>query len=384
MIPPRLPPPERKKLPLWDIIATAVVVFVCAVVVRNILINMSLSGISPGFGFLWQNAGFDVSEALIPYSAEAAYGRVIIVGLLNTLLLAAVSLVMATLCGLLIGLTAVGPSPVGRAAAHGYVEMFRNLPKLLILLVLFVAAVNGLPHVRSAVGFGGFYLSNRALYIPAPIMTPQLWLVATAQAFAIIVALRLQHRLKRQRITTGKAMPYAPVVPIVIGTLPVFLAWVLGVELLWSIPELKGFDFNGGLRLSLQFTVIALALALYHGAQIGEVIRGGIEAIPKGQSEAAAALGLSPRQAMRFILLPQVIRIILPSMNNQYVNLIKNTSVAIAVGYSDLMSVANTVINQSFRPLEMMLITMGLYLVICLGVTTALNRLNARLRLVQR
>ncbi len=383
MIPPRLPPPDRKILPVWDIFATAVVVLLIAFAVNNVITNMSLAGATPGFGFLWQNAGFDVSEALIPYSPENGYYRVIIVGLLNTLLLAVVSLVLATALGLLIGLMAVGPSPIGRIAASGYVEVFRNLPKLLILLILFVTAVNELPHVRSAVGFGGFYLSNRSLYFPTLVFTPQIWGVLASMGGAILLALLMQSRLKQHRIKTGKALPMlGACVPCVL-LLPVLGAWVLDVQWVWSLPEFAGFDYKGGLRLSLQFIVIALTLGLYHGAQIGEVIRGGIEAVPSGQGEAAQALGLSRGQALRLIILPQVVRIILPSMSNQYVNLIKNTSVAIAVGYADLMSVAGTIINQSFRPLEMMLITMGMYLVICLSVTMMLNRMNERLRLAQ-
>ena len=162
--------------------------------------------------------------------------------------------------------------------------------------------------------------------------------------------------------------------------LPALAALAFDVPLALSRPELRGFDFSGGGRLSLQFVVVAVTLGLYHGAQIGEVVRGGIAAVPKGQIEAAAALGLDRRRAMRLVVLPQVLRIVIPPLGNQYVNLVKNTSIAIAVGYSDLMSVTGTTINQTFRPLEMMLLTMALYLALCLGLTTALNRWNRSLR----
>ncbi|MBE3640575.1 ABC transporter permease subunit, partial [Mangrovicoccus algicola] len=182
------------------------------------------------------------------------------------------------------------------------------------------------------------------------------------------------------RDRTGRAQPVAAAVAEALAGLALLALWLDPVPLAWSVPRLEGFDFTGGGRVSLQFAVIAVTLMLYHGAQIGEVLRGGILSVPPGQREAAQALGLSPRQATRLVVLPQVLRLIGPPMNNQYVNLIKNTSVAIAVGYSDLMSVSGTIINQTFRPLEMMLLTMAVYLAICLAVTTQLNRLGDRLR----
>ena len=179
---------------------------------------------------------------------------------------------------------------------------------------------------------------------------------------------------------TGQQRPVLAVVALCLLGPPVLALFFFDVPLPPSVPVLRGFDFQGGVRLSLQFLVVAVTLGLYHGAQIAEVIRGGIEAVPKGQTEAAAALGLKRRQIMRLLVLPQVLRIVLPPLGNQYVNLVKNTSIAIAVGYSDLMSVTGTIINQTFRPMEMMLITMTLYLGLCLGLTALLNHLNERLR----
>lgn len=384
MIPARLPPPAPRKFPVWDVFAALCVLAVIAVAAMNVVANMRLAGAAPGFGFLFQSAGFDVSETLIPYGPDDAYMQIVIVGVLNTLLLATVSLILSTLVGLLVGLMAVGPSPVGRAAAQAYVELFRNLPKILILLVLFVVSVNGLPHVREAIGFGGFYLSNRSAYFPSLVMTPGVWAVIAAFGLGVVLTFVARRILTEKREREGQALALIWIaLPLLVG-LPALVALLFGVQFNWSVPELKGFDYKGGVRISVQFLVIAVTLALYHGAQIGEVIRGGIEAVPAGQSEAAAALGLNRAKTLRLIILPQVVRIIIPSMNNQYVNLIKNTSVAIAVGYSDLMSVTGTIINQTFRPLEMMILTMAIYLVICLSVTTLLNRLNDRLRVVER
>ena len=351
-----------------------------ALLVRNILLNMEQAGLQPGFAFLLTQAGFDVSESLIPYSPDDSYARVVLTGLLNTIVLAAVSLVLATALGVIGGLLSVGPSPVSRLLAIGYVELFRNLPKLLVLLIFFVVAVNSLPPVRQAIGLGPIWISNRALYLPALAWDPRMWALIVSMVGGIVTALLFRSWATARFVRTGQALPILPILLALTFGLPLLTIVALDVPLTPIVPELQGFDFEGGIRVSLQFTVMAAMLGLYHGAQITEVVRGGIQSVSKGQFEAAKSLGLDRRQTMRLIVLPQVLRIVIPPMNNQYVNLIKNTSVGIAVGYSDLMSVVGTVINQTFRPLEMMLVTMGLYLVLCLAVTSTLNRLNAALR----
>ena len=378
--PPSAPPPTRRRFPFWDVATVALLICLAALFVRNVLLNMEAAGLQPGFGFLLDQAGFDVSESLIPYSPEDSYSRVILTGLINTIVLAGVSLFLATVLGVAGGLLSVGPSPLGRLLAAGYVELFRNLPKLLVLLVFFVVAVNGLPPVRHALGLGPIQISNRALYLPALQWDPRLWAPILAVPVAALVSVWWRRRAMARFARTGQLAPIAPVALGVLAGLPVLAILLFDVPIIPSIPELRGFDFSGGVRLSLQFAVMAAMLGLYHGAQITEVVRGGIRSVPTGQFEAAAALGLDRRRTMSLVVLPQVLRIVIPPMNNQYVNLIKNTSVGIAVGYSDLMSVVGTVINQTFRPLEMMLVTMGLYLALCLAVTSLLNRWNAALR----
>ncbi|WP_421723604.1 ABC transporter permease subunit [Bauldia sp.] len=321
-----------------------------------------------------------MSESLIPYSPEDSYARVILTGLINTIVLAAVSLLLATLLGVIGGLLSVGPSPAGRVLATSYVELFRNLPKILVLLVFFVVAVNGLPPVRESISLGPVQISNRALYLPALEWDPLLWAPILAIALAAVLALAWRRWATGHFARTGQLVPIAPIALGLLIGLPWFAVMLFQVPVIPSLPELRGFDFTGGLRLSLQFVVMAAMLGLYHGAQITEVVRGGIQSVPSGQFEAASALGINRRRTMRLVVLPQVLRIVIPPINNQYVNLIKNTSIGIAVGYSDLMSVVGTIINQTFRPLEMMLVTMGLYLALCLAVTSLLNRWNAVLR----
>ncbi len=380
MIPPRPAPPVPRRLPIGDVATVAAVLVFAVLLVRNILLNMEAAGLQPGFGFLFDEAGFDVSEALIPYAPDDSYARVVLTGLINTVVLAAVGLVLATGLGVLGGLLSVGPSPAGRWLASGYVELLRNLPKILVLLIFFVVAVNGLPPVREAISLGPVQISKRALYFPALEWTPRLWAPVLSFPLAVALAIGLRRWALVRFAHTGR-LPRTGLGTLgLLAGLPLAAVWLVDVPLVPSMPELRGFDFEGGLRLSLQFVVMAAMLGLYHGAQITEVVRGGIQSVPPGQVEAASSLGLDRRLTMRLVVLPQVLRIVIPPMNNQYVNLVKNTSVGIAVGYSDLMSVVGTVINQTFRPLEMMLVTMGLYLILCLAVTSLLNHWNAVLR----
>ncbi|MEO1199263.1 MAG: ABC transporter permease subunit [Pseudomonadota bacterium] len=365
---------------IWDAVAVVILFGLAVLLVRNVLLNMQDAGLEPGFGFLLGQAGFDVSESLIPYSPDDSYARVVLTGLINTIVLAGVSLVLATVLGVVGGLVSVGPSPAGRMLASGYVELFRNLPKILVLLIFFVVAVNGLPPVREAISLGPVHISNRALYLPTLEWDRLLWAPILSVLLAAAIAIGWRRWVLVRFARTGQLGPIAPVTVGVLIGLPLLAVVVSDVPIIPSTPELQGFDFQGGVRVSLQFAVMAAMLGLYHGAQITEVVRGGIQSVPRGQFEAASALGLDRRRTMRLVVLPQVLRIVIPPMNNQYVNLIKNTSVGIAVGYSDLMSVVGTVINQTFRPLEMMLVTMGLYLLLCVAVTSLLNQWNATLR----
>jgi len=377
MIPPSAPPPKKSQIRVADLVIVAVIAFLLAAMLWNVQSNMTSAGIRPGFGFLNQGAGFDLSEALVAYEPSDSYASAILAGVLNTLFLSVVCLVLSTLIGVVFGLISVGPSPIGRLLAHGYVEVFRNLPKLLVLLVLYVLAVNGLPQVRDAFSIGPFHLSNRAFNVPVLVWDVRMWIPVFILCGGVVC-----WRLWRRRASDNRAaiaQQGTGLIFIATLALAVLSIFVLDVPVAISVPELKGFDFRGGVRFSMQFAVIALTLGIYHGAQIAEVVRGGLSAIPKGQPEAALSLGMSRWQTTCLITLPQVIRIVIPPMSNQYVNLIKNTSISIAVGYSDLMSVSGTIINQTFRPLEMMIVTMGVYLSICVFVTTLLNEFHRRL-----
>ncbi|MGQ3215728.1 amino acid ABC transporter permease [Shinella sp.] len=374
------PPKTGPAVSLADIGICLAILVAFALVAFNVHSNMTTAGIQPGFGFLAQQAGFDLSETLIPYGANDSYLRAILAGLANTIAVACASLVIACIAGLLLGLLSVSAAPLARLFALAYVELFRNLPKILVLLVIFVAAVNGLPAIRQALVLGPFTISNRAIYLPSLSDDPRntIWLLVSLVLVPALIWFWAR-RATRHQTLTGKRVPVLPVALALCITVPAVLAIVLAAPLGLSWPVLEGFSVEGGVALSIQFCTVAVTLGLYHGAQIAEVLRGGIEAVPKGQIEAAAALGLRNGQTTRLVVVPQVLRTVVPPLNNQFANLLKNTSISIAVGYSDLMSVAGTAINQTFRPLETMLITMSIYLLLCLALTGALNQWSARI-----
>ncbi len=282
-----------------------------------------MSDISLNFGFLLQPAGFDIGDALIAYQASDSYLRAFAVGLINTLVMALSAGVGAMLLGLLAGVGLVVGNRISRSALQAFVELMRNLPKLLLLLTIYIVMVNTLPVVAEALHpLPGVYLSNRGLAFPG------------------------------FDFSSGE----------------------------FSVPQLERFSFQGGWELQTQFVALWLTLMIYHGAQIAEIVRGGLQAIPKGQWEAATALGLSMPQRLRLVVLPQVIQQIIPSLISQFINLLKNTSIGLAVGFTDLMAVASTTINQAFKPVEVMLVIMLVYLGIGVLLASALNGLNQHAR----
>ena len=352
-------------------------------IVQNIRDNLADVGIRLSFGFLSGEAGFDVNESLIAYSASDSYARVLLVGFLNTLELSFVCILGSTLIGVIMGIVRAGSNWLGTRLALAYVEVLRNLPKLLILLAVFIVMINRLPTARQAWNlFDGIYISNRAFYYPKLIWDEGMIFVLMGILLCFLVSVFWSRYVKRTQDLTGRQLPVKW--PVIGG----LLITVLSISLLFnvpyqfSIPVFKGFDFTGGSRLSVQFVALAFTLSIYHGGQITELVRGGIQSVQKGQVEAAASLGLKPSLVTRFVVLPQALRMIIPPMGNQYLNLIKNTSIALAIGYSDLVSVMSTSINQTFRPIELMSITMMTYLAISLLVTALLNWFNFRTKIV--
>lgn len=386
------PPPKpalltrrRIRSATWQTALAATLLAVGYFAHLNITRNLAASGVGIDFGFLTREAGFDVSEQLIAYTPKDSYARVLLVGFLNTLLLAATTLVLSTAIGLAVGVALTSRNWLVRMLSRLYVEILRNLPKLLIVLALYVAMVRGLPLVQAAWTLpGGGLLANRGLYLPWPEI-PVGAGVLVAVAVVWIAATTVWARMvRRHQDATGLRRPVA--LPALAGLAAMLaIAGAAGlVEVYWSQPALAGFNIVGGVHLTVQFTALWASLSIYHASQIAEIVRGGIVSVDDGQREAAAALGLRPGKVLRLVVLPQAIRVIVPPLGNQYLNLIKNTSIALAVGYSDLVGVMNTAVNQTFRPVELMLVVMVVFLAINLSTAAALNWFAAATRPVGR
>ena len=355
-----------------QILFVVVLAWIVYDVIANVRSNLESQRIAAGFGFLTNNAGFDVNQTLISYSGSDSYARVFFVGLLNTLLVAVIGIFFATLIGFLVALGRLSPNWLLSRICGGYVELLRNLPLLFQILFWYLAVLGALPNPRQSISlFGSFFLSNRGLVVPTPIPQPGLEAVAIAFLMAVAGSLALRSYARRQLFQSGRMLRIWPyVVGMLIG-LPILASLVFGVPVSFEIPQLKGFNFAGGSRVIPEFVALTLALSTYTGAFIAEVVRAGILSVHKGQMEAGSSLGLTRGQTLRLIVVPQALRVILPPLTNQYLNLTKNSSLAVAIGYPDLVSVfAGTALNQTGQAIEIIGITMGVYLTISL-VTSA-------------
>ena len=334
----------------------------------NLADNLAKRGITSGFGFLGDTAGFGVTTSLIPYSEQSSYARAFVVGLLNTLLVSALGIVAATVIGFALGLARLSPNWLLARLAFGYVEVVRNIPLLLQIFFWYFAVIQALPSPRGSLALGqAVFLNNRGLHIPGidDGSGTFAWLAAAAIA-AWLAAFVLRRRNR-----------WAAAGAVAIGIALAVLALVLAE---WSRPVLRGFNFRGGWILIPELVALGAALSIYTAAFIAEVVRGGIQAVPRGQTEAALALGLSRAQTMWHVVVPQALRVIIPPLTNQYLNLTKNSSLAAAIAYPDLVSVfAGTVLNQTGQAVEVIAITMAVYLAISLTIAAAMNRYNRRI-----
>ena len=357
----------------FQILFVAVLIWIGYEIVVNARANLQAQRITSGFGFLGNTAGFDVSQNLIPYSGSDTYTRVFFVGLLNTLLVALIGIFFATLIGFMVALGRLSPNWLLSRISGGYVELIRNLPLLFQILFWYLAVLAALPNPRQSIAlFGSFFLSNRGLVIPRPIAEPGLEPFAIALLVAVVAALLLRSYARRQLFERGRLIRIWPTVLGLLIGLPLVTSLVFGAPVMFELPQLKGFNFAGGSRVIPEFVALLLALSLYTAAFIAEIVRAGIQSVHKGQMEAGASLGLSRGSTLRLIVVPQALRVILPPLTNQYLNLTKNSSLAVAIGYPDLVSVfAGTTLSQTGQAIEIIAITMGVYLLISL-VTSAI------------
>jgi general L-amino acid transport system permease protein len=356
-----------------QILFVAALAWIAYEIVANARANLEAQRITSGFGFMANTAGFDVSQALIPYSGSDTYIRVFLVGLLNTLLVAVIGIFFATIIGFLVGLGRMSPNWLLARVAGAYVELIRNLPLLFQILFWYLAVLAALPNPRQSISlFGSFFLSNRGFVIPKPVGHDGLMPFVIAIVIAIVASLLLRNYARRLLFQSGKLLTIWPYVLGLLIGLPLIAALVFGKPVTFEMPELKGFNFSGGSRVIPEFVALTLALSTYTAAFIAEIVRAGIQSVHKGQMEAGSSLGLSRGSTLRLIVVPQALRVILPPLTNQYLNLTKNSSLAVAIGYPDLFSVfAGTTLSQTGQAIEIIAITMGVYLLISL-VTSAI------------
>ncbi|MGX7742481.1 amino acid ABC transporter permease [Rhodopseudomonas parapalustris] len=338
--------------------------------------NLANQRIASGFGFMSQTAGFGVSQTLIPYQESDSYTRVFLVGLVNTLVVSVVGIFFATIIGFAVALARLSPNWLISRIGGGYVEIVRNLPLLFQILFWYLAVLGALPSPRQSVSvMDSFFLSNRGIVVPRLVGEAGLDGFLVALLIAVAVAIGLPLFARRRLFATGKPMRVWPYVLGLLIGLPLIAFLIFGKPFSLELPVLRGFNFVGGARLAPEFAALTLALSTYTAAFIAEVVRAGILSVHKGQMEAGASLGLSRGQTLRLIVIPQALRVILPPLTNQYLNLTKNSSLAVAIGYPDLFSVfAGTTLSQTGQAIEVIAITMGVYLLISL-VTSALMSL---------
>ena len=376
---------ERARGILWQVLLVAAVSAVAWYLFSNTLHNLATRQIQVGFAFLNREAGFEIAEKLIEYDPSNNYARAFMVGLFNTLYVAALGIVLATLLGTLIGIARLSSNWLLSRMASTYVEVMRNIPLLLQLLVWYGLFTELLPGVRQAINVGGLlFISQRGFRFAWPESHPAWGAALWALAIGLVLALVWRAIARKRQAATGLQWPVGwPAALLIIG-LPTAVWALYGAPTTLEIPKLAGFDFRGGRVVSPEFMALVIGLVTYTAAFIAEVVRAGILAVDRGQTEAAMSLGLSPGQRLRLVTLPQALRVIIPPLTSQYLNLTKNSSLAVAIGYPDLVAVANTSMNQTGQALEAIAILMAVYLTISIAISVFMNWYNARVRLVER
>lgn len=371
---------------LFQAIAIACVAWMLFYFVSNALHNMDARGIATGFSFLDNRASFGIVQTLISYTEDDTYGRAFVIGLLNTLLVSGIGIVLATVLGFLIGIARLSNNWLLSRAAAVYIEVFRNIPLLLQVFFWYFCVLRALPAPRQSINVAdAFFLNVRGLYVPAPRAENGFSVVTVAFVIAAIGAVFLRKWAKKRKELTGQPFPVFWGTLGVLFGLPLIVFFIAGMPLHWELPALKGFNFRGGITIIPELFSMVVALTIFTAASIAEIVRSGIMAVSKGQVEAAHALGLKNGLTLRFVVIPQAMRVIIPPLTSQYLNLVKNSSLATAVGYPDLVSVfMGSTLNQTGQAVEIIAMTMAVYLTISLVTSVLMNIYNAKKALVER
>jgi general L-amino acid transport system permease protein len=367
---------------LYQVLVIGGVIALGWYLVSNTLSNLAARDIATGFGFLNREAGFAISESPIPYSAADTYLRALGVGILNTLKVSFIGIILASILGTIAGVARLSSNWLVSTFALWYVERLRNIPVLLQLFFWYALITEGLPRPRQAFNpVPGVYLSNRGLRYPEPIWHEAYAFMAAGLVIGIVVSWLVMRWARLRQERTGQLFPGLRVSAVLIVGLPLLGYLAGGAPTAMDVPELRGFNFRGGGTLTPEFVALLVGLVVYTGTYIAEIVRGGILSVSHGQTEAGLALGLRRGLVMRLILLPQALRVIIPPLTSQYLNLAKNSSLAVAIGYPDLVSVANTAINQTGQAVEGIAIIMAVYLTLSLSISAFMNWYNRRIAL---
>jgi len=371
----------------YQVALFAIVAFLVYGAATNAIDHLQRAHIASGFGFWHNTAGFDISQTLIEFSSQTStYGRAFWVGLLNTLLVAGLGIVFATVLGFTVGVARLSKNWLVAKSATGYVETIRNIPLLLQLLFWYNAVLKALPDLRESYGIpGGGFLNNRGLVLPDPIAQAGAGTLGLIILAGFIAAVIFRIWAGRRQEQTGEQAPVFKIGAALVIVPAAIFVLVHGFPFTFDMPQRGRFNITGGLEVLPEFAALLFGLSIYTAAFIAEVVRAGILAVSRGQSEAAYALGLRPRTTLRLIVLPQAMRVIVPPLTSQYLNLIKNSSLAVAIGYPDLVQVfTGTVLNQTGQAVEVVAITMAVYLTISLTTSLLMNIYNSRIALVER
>lgn len=377
--------PQKRALVFQILLVVGLILFF-GFIFNNTLHNLETRGIKTGFGFLDRPAGFGITQTLIPYTEASTFGRTFLVGLLNTLLVAGLGIIFATMLGFTVGVARLSNNWLISRMALVFIETIRNIPPLLQILFWYRAILPLLPAPKQSMSLAElFYLNKRGLTIPAPLTEPAFMWTVWAFFGAIVLSYLVARWARYRREATGQQFPTLWVSLAIIIGLPIIVFFFTGSPLSWDVPALKGFNFQGGVTVIPELTALLLALTIYTAAFIAEIVRSGIQSVSKGQTEAASALGLRPNRTLQLVIIPQAMRVIIPQLTSQYLNLTKNTSLGVAIGYPDLVNVfAGTTLNQTGQAVEIIFMTMLVYLAISLAISLFMNWYNKRMALVER
>ncbi len=380
----RLLTDERSRGIVIQVAVLLAVALFIAFITFNTITNLKSAGLATGFGFLDDPAFFDINQPLIEYNSQSSFARALLVGFLNTVMVSVLGIIAATIIGVIAGVLRLSSNWLISRLVTSYVEFVRNVP-VLLQIIFWWALLTGLPKVRDSLSLGDTaFLNNRGVRVPAPLTEPGFGWVLAALAAGIVIAILITRWARKRQDLTGQIFPTGwTTIGLIIG-LPLIVYFALGQPLGWEIPRRTRFNFQGGINITPELIALWLALATYTGAFIAEIVRAGILSVSRGQSEAAFALGLRPNLTMQKIILPQALRVIIPPLTSQYLNLTKNSSLAIVIGYQDLVSIGGSILNQSGHSLEIVAIWMAVYLSLSLATSAYMNWYNKRISLVER